>query len=931
VRTCAVFASSLIAGLISACSWLPSSDKGDYPTIGQLQRPELPRPSGTDSPQARSAAMQHYQAFLDETPDYEFVPEAVRRLADLHLEQEQEELVQADGPLPNKQSRAAQLYAELLHRFPDHHRNDSALYQLARAHEQRGDLEPAMQALTDYTKQFPAGAKYDEAQFRRGEYLFVRRQYDEAGSAYQAVLDQGPESPFHQHALYKMGWTRFKQNRHEAALDAYIQLLDETIGDHDSAALPPGLGAAEQERLDDTLRAVSLSFSSLGGAQQVSTYFRSNGSRAYEPLLYAKLATLYLTKERFTDAADSYRLFADVHPHHRDAPLFQSRVIDVYKKAGFGEQVLQQKEAFVELYQPASEYWKQHDPAQAPEVLTQVQRHLRDIAQHYHALAQQQPAPDAYARAGHWYQLYLQAFADSEQAPYMNFLYAELLTSAGNHGDAAAQYERTAYSYGAHEKAAEAGYAALLAYQKHEKALSGQAGAEWRMAGLKSALRFSDQFPDHRQAIPVRTRAAQELYALKEYAAASETAEVVTTSRDAPAELQLAAWTVIAHAQFELADYHRSEAAYQQVLSRTASGAPERGRHEEKLAASIYKQGEQARTAGDLASAATHFLRIRDAVPASPINVTAQYDAAAAYIALRRWPDAIAILEDWRRSNSGHGLEPEVTRKLAVLYKENDQPLLAASEFARIADTESDPLLQREAAWTAAGLYERAGQTTEAITAYQRFVEKFPNPVEQAMEARLQLVSLHEKAGDAATQRYWQQQIVAADRAAGAQRSDRTRYLAAHARLALATSDLDRYRTVKLIEPLKRNLATKKDLMQTTLTGFTEAAAYQVADVTTQATFLIGELYADFSRALMQSERPSNLNAEELEQYDILLEEQAYPFEEKAIEVHETNTLRIASGVYDHWTRRSMASLAVLMPVRYAKQEEGESFVAVLQ
>ena len=170
-----------------------------------------------------------------------------------------------------------------------------------------------------------------------------------------------------------------------------------------------------------------------------------------------------------------------------------------------------------------------------------------------------------------------------------------------------------------------------------------------------------------------------------------------------------------------------------------------------------------------------------------------------------------------------------------------------------------------------------------------------------------------------------------ADRAAGAQRSDRTRYLAAHARLALASSDLDRYRTVKLIEPLKRNLANKKNLMQTTLTGFTEAAAYQVADVTTQATFLIGELYADFSRALMQSERPRNLNAEELEQYDILLEEQAYPFEEKAIEVHETNTQRIASGVYDHWTRRSMASLAVLMPVRYAKQEEGESFVAVLQ
>ena len=431
--------------------------------------------------------------------------------------------------------------------------------------------------------------------------------------------------------------------------------------------------------------------------------------------------------------------------------------------------------------------------------------------------------------------------------------------------------------------------------------------------------------------MPVRTRAAQDLYALNEYAAASDTAVTVTERRDAPADLQLAAWTVIAHAQFELADYHRSEAAYQQVLARTGSQDPQRGKHEEKLAASIYKQGEQARAAGDLASAATHFLRVRDAVPTSAINVTAQYDAAAAYIALRRWPDAIEILESWRRSNSGHTLEPDVTRKLAVLYKENDQPLLAANEFARIADTEADPLLQREAAWTAASLYQRAGQDSNAITAYARFVDKFPSPVEQAMEARLQLVSLYEKAGDVAKQRYWQQQIVAADRSAGTQGSDRTRYLAAHARLALATADLEKYRTVKLIEPLKKNLATKKDLMKVTIAGFTEAAGYKVADVTTRATFLTGELYADFSKALMQSERPRNLNAEELEQYDILLEEQAYPFEEKAIEVHETNTQRIVSGVYDQWTRRSMASLAELMPVRYAKQEEGESYVAVLR
>jgi Flp pilus assembly protein TadD len=71
----------------------------------------------------------------------------------------------------------------------------------------------------------------------------------------------------------------------------------------------------------------------------------------------------------------------------------------------------------------------------------------------------------------------------------------------------------------------------------------------------------------------------------------------------------------------------------------------------------------------------------------------------------------------------------------------------------------------------------------------------------------------------------------------------------------------------------------------------------------------------------MASERPANLDADELEQYDLLLEEQAYPFEEKAIELHEVNAARAADGLYDESVRQSYDALARLKPARYAKQE----------
>ena len=41
----------------------------------------------------------------------------------------------------------------------------------------------------------------------------------------------------------------------------------------------------------------------------------------------------------------------------------------------------------------------------------------------------------------------------------------------------------------------------------------------------------------------------------------------------------------------------------------------------------------------------------------------------------------------------------------------------------------------------------------------------------------------------------------------------------------------------------------------------------------------------------------------EREQYDVMLEEQAYPFEEKAIGLHETNAARAPQGLYDRWVR----------------------------
>ena len=131
--------------------------------------------------------------------------------------------------------------------------------------------------------------------------------------------------------------------------------------------------------------------------------------------------------------------------------------------------------------------------------------------------------------------------------------------------------------------------------------------------------------------------------------------------------------------------------------------------------------------------------------------------------------------------------------------------------------------------------------------------------------------------------------------------------------------------------PLQDSLAAKRARMEDALDAYGRAADYGVEDVTTAATYEIAELYHQLSRDLFESERPPELNAAELSQYDILLEEQAFPFEEEAISVHEVNAARTVDGIYDEWVKKSIDALAELMPVRYAKHEMGEQIVTTLR
>ena len=111
------------------------------------------------------------------------------------------------------------------------------------------------------------------------------------------------------------------------------------------------------------------------------------------------------------------------------------------------------------------------------------------------------------------------------------------------------------------------------------------------------------------------------------------------------------------------------------------------------------------------------------------------------------------------------------------------------------------------------------------------------------------------------------------------------------------------------------------------MAAFEDLVQYEVAEVTAAATYYIAEIYLNFSASLLDSERPANLSEKEKFDYEMVIEEEAYPFEERAIDVHQENFELLAAGIFNPWIQKSLDKLAVLMPGRYAKNEISGGFL----
>ena len=307
-----------------------------------------------------------------------------------------------------------------------------------------------------------------------------------------------------------------------------------------------------------------------------------------------------MEKQRYQDAAGAYRAFVNRDPDNVHAPDLAMQAIEAYTKGGFTDLVIDGKREYASTTTSRAVL----EGAQ-PRGLSEGREGAEDQPQGSgHVLSRgcaEVEAPADYQQAAHWYRSYLNSFPEDADSAATNYLLADALFESHQYGEAATEYEHTAYGYPKNAKSAAAAYAALVSYQKGEESLTGAEKSAWHKRAIDAGIKFAQTFPEHPDSGGVLTRAAEDIFASRRSAALHP---------GLPAAAGAPAAGGCGQAAHRL-DHHRpvpvrprrlcqgGAGVHPGARPRPATDVKMRADLTERIAATVYSQGEAKQKAGD--------------------------------------------------------------------------------------------------------------------------------------------------------------------------------------------------------------------------------------------------------------------------------------------------------------------------------------------
>ena len=245
----------------------------------------------------REAAILRFEEFLARYPDDpQFTPDAMFRLAELYYEKanddfelataahrEEAKKAMAEGrdapPEPLKSyAPSIALYQHLITGFPSYRFAHGMYYLLAYCLGEMGQGDEAQVAYRTLIERYPESPFVPEAWVRLGDWHFDAVKADSLQNAAQAFTKMYgfPAHPLFARAIYKLGWTYYRMDDFEHAVESFTRLLDHYVAAARGTGEKPG-GDVWPEAIQYT--AISFADESWGGVARAKEFFATLDKR----------------------------------------------------------------------------------------------------------------------------------------------------------------------------------------------------------------------------------------------------------------------------------------------------------------------------------------------------------------------------------------------------------------------------------------------------------------------------------------------------------------------------------------------------------------------------------------------------------------------------------------------------------------------------
>ncbi|MBW4933366.1 outer membrane protein assembly factor BamD [Marinobacter sp. F4206] len=857
-----------------------------------------------------------YQRLFDSSDEPEVRIDALNRLANIRDRSGQDV-----GFSPAEEERVYRevidSYESILSRGSFSGRLDELLYQMAKAHALTGQAEQSIERLKQLVGLYPDSELVPEARFRIAESAFSAGDHAEAESVYLTLIESEEQGPLRTKAGYMLGWSQFKQgpSAWERSARTFLSVLDEFLPTPESIR---DVDQSSVDTIDDTFRVLALMAARKTGPGSLMAWLDTAPERHWAYLLFDRLADYYAIRGEFSESVDTNRAFVRYSPDHPMNALFMAQIAEVWERAGDLPRARAARADYVAMFSAPGKYDSLSNSDQQ-----RWKRFSRRLADFYYQRGSSaskggsySKAREAFSRSAGYYEALAKRSAPSGA---LLRLAGDARLQSGEYAAALSGFQNAAYAEEEYGEAADAGWAAVVLLREGVDDIRRTPEFQPDLAALSvESERFAERFSDDPRLPGLTADLAARWFTEGDAKRALHYGEKTVANERASATERYPAWLTLAKVRQQQGEYGLAERAWKQVLEIMSENEIEGLERDagasvrQQMATAIYRQGELAAANGNTEIAVDHFKRVGAALPNSEIATRGRYDAANALLKASQLYPAINELNRFRQDFPGHPLTEEVSAKLVHAYVASNQPASAATELLNAAGNAEDPWPLK---LRAADLFHQAGETVNRNALYRDYLSAHSDA--DTAGQHLQMQTMRHRLMESVSDRYELQQELVDRELASPWHSEQTLAWAARSSMALGARAAASFSGMSLTHPLPESLDRKQRALESARQRFLDAEKLGGEQMRSESLYRRAELYRVLARDLMGSAVPTDLNELESMQYQMLLEEEAFPFEEKAIRLHSENHQRIAAQGYDAWIGKSLGVLADMNPGRY--------------